>query len=209
MAQDIYSSLVVHGDVTADNLHGTVDMANKAKGMIVVQAQTTSTPGHWVATVPEITTLEYGMQICIRVPAGYDSRPVLNINSLGEVPITSQTYDSYITTWDIGFDPGDYVVVTFCPIYDESMEEDYIDAWVTSASSGYITGVISNGIISSMGYFSQRIRVYRGSILDDINTAKYYTSTGQNTDGAMTQKAITDALENAGGGLTITTYPAD
>lgn len=40
------------------------------------------------------------------------------------------------------------------------------------------------------------------------NLIKYYNSTGQNTDGTMTQKAITDALENAGSNIHFNTEDA-
>jgi len=40
------------------------------------------------------------------------------------------------------------------------------------------------------------------------NLIKYYNGTGQNTDGTMTQKAITDALENAGSNIHFDTVDA-
>lgn len=183
-------------------------ISDKAKGMIVVQAQETSTLGHWVATVPEITELEYGLQLCICAPEYYEGRPVLNINSLGNIPITSQIYGGIIAAKDFVVSTGDYLVVTFCSIFDEDEEGDYIDAWVTSASTGYIISVISAGTSSASGYVTQKIISQTSFSRYYVNTAKYYTSTGQNTDGAMTQKAITDALATVTPKTATITVPA-
>lgn len=205
MAQDIYSSVTVHGDLTADNLHGTVDIANKAKGMIVVNAQTTETLGQWVATVPEITELYEGLQICLVVPEEFydeDAYPMLSINS-GSFEVIGSYYLNTLSTGYINLCEGDYVPLTYSYGVDGY-------SWFAPMAYGYVSDVSDYSRSASSGQVSQQIWVSIGNIAGHaVHTAKYYTSTGQNTDGAMTQKAITDALENAGGGLTITTYPAD
>lgn len=47
---------------------------------------------------------------------------------------------------------------------------------------------------NTSSYKGKKIKVRKKGILNSLNLFKHYTSTGSNEDGAMTQKAVTDAL---------------
>lgn len=77
---------------------------------------------------------------------------------------------------------------------------DTLLAQIPSGPSEYVKDVTGSDYTET-GYNGQKITVTdEDDVSADITTAKYYTGTGQNVDGSMTQKAITDAIAGAGGG---------
>lgn len=98
---------------------------------------------------------------------------------------------------------------TFSEVATSGDYDDLTNKPVIPDGDDFGIGIAStNG--SGVGYKSRIVSLYNESIEplgQDQESAKYYTAEGQNEDGSMTQKAITDALGGKAGIITGTAAP--
>lgn len=92
----------------------------------------------------------------------------------------------------------------------ETAIQVYLDDITNLLRRGGITASEYDAIeLTATEYDAKEITAYRYDFYGqleltgsaEVDSIVLYNQTGQNTDGAMTQKAVTDALENAGGGI--------
>lgn len=160
-----------------DVIPETASSNNQLADKNFVNSSVATNTANFIGTYNTIEELE-----AVQDPSNNDYGFVISTDAAGNTVYNRYKYNASTSTW--AFE------------YALNNSSFTADQWAA------INSAITSSDVTKIRGIAEIVSISTGLDLDANGalTAKLYTETGNNTDGSMTQKAITDALAGAGGG---------